>query len=196
VNALGAFFLPGWQGTFGVWRRWAYFASGACAGAVATASVALLAQGFASPIPRPARIVAGVLFAAFISVGGLLDRLPTCEVARIIPQRDILATQPRRSIFWFAFELGTTLRTHTPTLAPHAVWLALALGAPSPVTIVISGVAYGLGRSVTALIYIVRSRMRPTEARLLGQRWLAGAFGRREQVLTGCLLAVYLVVYS
>ncbi len=46
----------------------------------------------------------------------------------------------------FGFEMGTSLRTYTPSALPHAAALMIALWA-GPLAAVLAGVGFGLGRS-------------------------------------------------
>ena len=50
----------------------------------------------------------------------------------------------------FGFEMGTSLRTYTPSALPHAVALTVALLA-DPLTTVLAGAGFGLGRAAMTL---------------------------------------------
>jgi hypothetical protein len=172
---------------------WLYYWSGTTLGALSTGVLVVLLGGLLSAVASTIRWSTAATVVLALCVVSITGKTPTCEVARMIPQRDIVETRIRRSVFWFGYELGTGLRTHASTMAPHAVVIVVSLLTPSPVAVAIAAVCFACGRSATALVLVLR-RERNSRGKPLGLGRGANAFGTREQLLTAASLAALVVV--
>jgi hypothetical protein len=144
-------------------------------------------SGLVRPLPHAYR--AGLL-AILASTCLLRDlqvlhfRLP--EVNRQVP-RTVLGRQPVAAAFQFGFELGTGVRTHLTTSAPHLLGAALILLAPAYPMAAAAGVGFGVGRAVMPLLRFASRSGDAWDERLGVQlRWLAPA----------CSLAALLALVS
>lgn len=137
-----------------VWRdRGAryFFCGGLVLGALATA-MGLLVVGSLVRLAFPVSVWRWVLGAAVVALvlrelGLVRFWLP--QNKRLVPEhvhRHGKAFGPLQ----FGFEMGTSLRTYTPSALPHAAALAVALLA-GPLAAILVGVGFGLGRSAMTL---------------------------------------------
>lgn len=129
------------------------FIAGLFLGAVATA-MALVVVGslIRVPVPGPARpwlvgVAAAVLLAREV---GLL-RFPVPQNARQVPQ--FVTGIPFWGALQFGTEMGTGMRTYSPTGLPHVVALGLLLLAGWPDAL-LAGLGFGAGRALMTLTFL------------------------------------------
>jgi len=127
------------------------FVGGTVVAAVAVALVVVIISGVFSPLPVPLRYALAialslVVLAAERGYGGL--RLPQSE--RQIPPQ-VVAARRASSAWRFALLYGTGIFTFLPTAVPHVIVIWLALVATATPTILLAGVAFGVGRGVPLL---------------------------------------------
>jgi hypothetical protein len=138
---------PVWRGS----RSRFSFCVGLLLGALATAA-GLLLVGSLLRLAMPAVAIRWMLLAAVVAlVARELDLvsfwLP--QNKRLVPEH----VNRHGRVFGplqFGFEMGTSLRTYTPSALPHAVALTVAFLA-SPLATVVVGVGFGLGRATMSL---------------------------------------------
>lgn len=135
---------PGWRD---VGTR--YFVLGLVLGGLAIGSVVLVAAWVLPPLPDPlvySIVVAGVGYATAHALGWVTS-LPQRhrQVERSVHRRGGIVGS-----FQFGFEMGTGVRTYTPTALPHVCALSLILVA-EPGTGVVAGGAFAMGRAVVLL---------------------------------------------
>jgi len=127
------------------------FCGGLLLGAVTTAAGLLLA-GSLVRLAAPAPVWRVVLAAAALclvlrELGAVRFWLP--QNARLVPEY-----VHRHGRFFgplqFGFEIGTSMRTYTPSALPHAAALAVLLLA-GPLSTLLIGLGFGLGRSAMTL---------------------------------------------
>ena len=128
------------------------FGVGLLAGGALSATVLWLAAGLAQPLPAPARHTL-VLLAALLGVArdAKLVTIPLPQNARQVPQ-SVLQRGLRSGGLRFGFELGTGVRTYVSATAPYVVALALLLSGPGLLEALATGVGFGAGRALTALL--------------------------------------------
>ena len=130
------------------------FAGGAVVGAAATALVVMVAAALLSPVPATVRYgLAVVLGVAVVLIDREVGRWRLPQSRRQIPPEVVAARRPA-SVWRFALVYGTGTFTFLPNAAPHVVVIWLALLASSP-TILLAGVAFGLGRGLPLLVRAV-----------------------------------------
>lgn len=131
-----------------MWRRSvALFRCGLVAGALTTGSFAAIVAGLLSPLPLRAReVVAAVTVAAgvVLEIAGAGDRLP--QRRRLVPQSITLGAQ-RSAALQFGFEMGTGVRTLSPSAIPIVTVATLALVGSWSASIVVA-LAFAVGRAV------------------------------------------------
>jgi hypothetical protein len=136
------------------------FAGGAIAGALATATLVLVARGLVSPVPVRVAAATGVAASAAIALVALVHGgCPLWQTRRQIAPEVVLGRTPRGA-FAFAFQLGTGLVTYLPSCAPHVLALSLVL-LPVPVAgVVVAAAGFGAGRSA---VFVARMSVRPRD---------------------------------
>ncbi|MDI6103051.1 hypothetical protein QLQ12_30995 [Actinoplanes sp. NEAU-A12] len=130
------------------------FSAGLMLGGLLSGVIAGIAGGLLSVLPYAWRLGILAVPLAIIMVFELAGRpLSLPQNRRLVPQEII----PRHSFdgpFQFGFEMGTGVRTYSPTALPHALVLVIALlGGLGPG--VLAGLGFGFGR---ILMPYVRSR--------------------------------------
>ncbi|GAA3240952.1 hypothetical protein GCM10017691_43610 [Pseudonocardia petroleophila] len=128
-----------------------YFGAGLLLGAVLVAFVA----GVVGAIPQalvPAPVRWGLLGVAALAVllrecGLLSFRVP--ENARLVPE-DVQHLREWGAL-QFGFEMGTGMRTYSPSALPHLVLLAVVLVVPFPAAFAVAG-GFALGRLAMPLL--------------------------------------------
>lgn len=117
-----------------VWRGFgplAFFGVGLVLGAVSVAFIAAVVGGIAQallPVTGRLGAVAVVGIAVLLREAGLI-RLPVPENRRLVPEH----VQTKGRIFGpiqFGFEMGTGMRTYSPSALPHLVLVAIVLVLP------------------------------------------------------------------
>jgi hypothetical protein len=134
---------PVWRG-----RSRAAFCGGLFLGAISTA-FALLLVGSLVRLAAPPSVwrwgLAGVVALLAMRELGLL-RFPLPQNRRLVPEF-VDRHGPVLGPLQFGFEIGTSMRTYTPSALPHATALAVLLLA-GPVAAVSAAAGFGLGRSL------------------------------------------------
>ncbi|MEV4257908.1 hypothetical protein AB0J52_32505, partial [Spirillospora sp. NPDC049652] len=104
------------------------------------------------PVPGPARAVLTVLVAAVAAAreAGLV-RLPLPQNSRQIPQ-EVLMHRLRTGSLQFGFEMGTGVRTYVSASSPYVLALGLLLAHMSGPATLLAGVAFGVGRALSAAL--------------------------------------------
>ena len=119
-------------------------------GGLLSASLVWVASGLVSARPDPVAlaVVCAVAVLAVCREAGIVGfRLP--ENARQVPQT-VFYKGKRPAALQFGFEMGTGVRTYTPTAAPYVVVAAiLMLGGPAPAAL--AGLGFGSGRALMPL---------------------------------------------
>jgi hypothetical protein len=119
-----------------VWRgsgALAYFGAGLLLGAWSVAVLAGVAGGLIQALlPAPLRLapLAAVAVAVLLREAGLVS-LPVPENRRLVPEHVLNRGRVAGGI-QFGFEMGTGMRTYSPSALPHLVLLALLLAVPLP----------------------------------------------------------------
>ncbi len=118
----------------------------------------MVAGGLLGWLPEPERL--GIM----ITFGGGLVAYDLCvarvrlpQAARQIDAR-VFANDRRRAAVRFGFEYGTSLRTYVTSAAPYLLLLGLVTLSLSPVLTILTGTAFGLGRSLGLFQYSLRRR--------------------------------------
>lgn len=117
-----------------------------------TSALALLVAGSLLRLALPAEIWRWVIVAASVllilrELGVLRFWLP--QNKRLVPEH-VDRHGPVFGPLQFGFEMGTSVRTYTPSALPHAAALTIALLA-GPLAALCCGAGFGLGRSAMAL---------------------------------------------
>jgi hypothetical protein len=170
-------FSPGWRAPVRQSEVLAVFTLGLLLGGTLTATVLWLLSGLAAPLPGPVRTVA-ILAVAVLGVvreAGWV-RLPLPQNARQIPQ-EVLRDRVRRGALQFGFELGTGVRTFVSASAPYVVALGLLLAHQGPVTTILAGTGFGVGRAATATVRYASRHDEWDDRRLTRMPWLTNATG-------------------
>jgi hypothetical protein len=130
----------------------AVFSAGLLLGGEVSAAVLWLLSGLAEPLP-PTAGYAAVVASALLGVlrDAKLVQLSLPQNARQVPQL-VLQRGLVSGGFQFGFELGTGVRTYVSSTAPYVVAAALLLSEPSLLTALVTGVGFGAGRALTALV--------------------------------------------
>jgi cytochrome c biogenesis protein CcdA len=161
---------PVWRDRFSRW----YFSLGLVLGALATAMGLLVAGSLVRLAVPVDAVVAGVVVVLFSlrELGLLKFWLP--QNKRLVPEQ-----VHRHGRFFgplqFGFEMGTSLRTYTPSALPHAAAIVLALLASPPAAVVV-GVGFGLGRGAMTIGNLNYSRDNSWDLAWLDhERWIRAA---------------------
>ncbi|MFD1939565.1 MULTISPECIES: hypothetical protein [Nonomuraea] len=130
------------------------FNSGLMLGALVSGAVVGAVAGIASVVPEPVRLWTLLPVVSVIMSFELIGRpLSLPQNRRLVPQ-DVIPKAEFEGPLQFGFEMGTGVRTYTPTALPHllvaVVVLAGGLGAG-----LLAGIGFGAGR---ALMPYLRSR--------------------------------------
>lgn len=132
------------------------FVAGLFLGAVPTA-FALLVVGslLRAPLPPDARRGAAALAVAVLLLREVgLFRFPVPQNARQVPQ--FVTRIPFWGALQFGAEMGTGMRTFSPTGWPHAVAILLLLLASWPEALT-AGLGFALGRALMLLTFLTAS---------------------------------------
>jgi hypothetical protein len=151
------------------------FVTGLFAGGVATAmALVVLGSLVRAPIPAPARPwLAGVAVAALLAreVGLLRFKVP--QNARQVPQ--FVTRVPFWGALQFGAEMGTGMRTYSPTGLPHVVAIGLLLLAGWPDAL-LAGLGFAAGRTLMTLTFLSTSDREEADraflTRIARLRWL------------------------
>jgi hypothetical protein len=139
------------------------FLSGLLAGGIAVASALVVVGSLVRvPVPAPVRpwIVAVAAVPLLAGELGLL-RLPLPQNSRQVPQ--FVTRVPFWGAVQFGAELGTGMRTYSPTGLPHLVAVAVLLLASWPAALA-AGAGFAAGRALMTLGSLA-ARDRATAAR-------------------------------
>jgi hypothetical protein len=170
-------FSPGWRAPVRQSQVLAVFSLGLLLGGTLSATVLWLLSGLAAPVPGPVRtgaiLTVGVLGVA--REAGWV-RIPMPQNARQIPQ-EVLRYRVRRGALQFGFELGTGVRTFVSASAPYVVALGLLLAHQGPVTTILTGTGFGVGRAVTATVRYASRHDEWDDRRLTRMPLVAGGIG-------------------
>ena len=128
-----------------------FFGTGLLLGAVLVAFVAgalgALPQAL---LPAPARYALWALVAVPVLLRELgLVRFPVPQNARLVPE-DVQHLR-RWGALQFGFEMGTGMRTYSPSALPHLVLAAVLLVVPLPAALALA-VGFALGRLAMPLL--------------------------------------------
>ncbi len=133
-----------------VWRGRARYAfcGGLLLGALTTAFVLLVAGSLvrlaAPPVVWRWAVAGAVVLLALRELGVLRFWLP--QNPRLVPEY-VHRHGPTFGPLQFGFEIGTSVRTYTPSALPHAIALAILLLA-GPLAALAAGAGFGLGRTL------------------------------------------------
>jgi hypothetical protein len=181
-------FSPGWRAPVRQNQILAVFSLGLLLGGTLSATVLWLLSGFAAPVPGPVRtgaiLAVGVL--GVVREAGWV-RIPMPQNARQIPQ-EVLRYRVRRGALQFGFELGTGVRTFVSASAPYVVALGLLLAHQGPVTTILTGTGFGVGRAVTATVRYASRHDEWDDRRVTRMPLLANAIGVTVLVSLAILL--------
>lgn len=95
-------------------------------------------------------VAAGVTVLALLADAGRLRRRILPSARRQVPQW--VPSRGLGGIFQFGFEIGTGLRTHSPTHLPHLVAAWALIYEATLTTAVVVGLAFGLARATAFLV--------------------------------------------
>lgn len=126
------------------------FSLGLVLGALFAGVITGALGGLASIVPEPVRLWPLALAAAVILAFELAGRpLSLPQNRRLVPQ-DVIPQSEFSGPLQFGFEMGTGVRTFTPTALPHLLVLTLVLaGGVGPG--LLAGIGFGLGRVLMPL---------------------------------------------
>lgn len=157
------------------------FAAGNLTGGAITGLLLAVIGGFVSWIEAPIRLW------MFWGVGlGLViydlraSRVQLWQTARQIPQ-EVFTSDLRWAACRFGFEYGTGLRTFLTSAAPYILACAVIMNGVLPLTGLVLGAAFGVGRSFSLLQYQVKKKENwqdavQRQARLLERCGSVGVF--------------------
>jgi hypothetical protein len=145
------------------------YALGTISGASLTALGAWTLGGFFEPLEPKARVWLFCLATAFIWLAkeGPLGRFVTLPEARRQIRAEVFGGGLARGAYRFGFELGTGLRTYSPSPAPYVVSLALLIARPTLGEAFMMAAGFGLGRALPLLAWVSSTRRAQFTARFL-----------------------------
>ncbi len=128
-----------------------YFAAGLLLGATAVAFIAAAVGALPQAlVPAPARwALFGVVAVAVLGRELRLWRLRIPENARLVPER--VQQLGEWGALQFGFEMGTGMRTYSPSALPHLALLAVVLVVPFPAAFAL-GAGFAAGRLAMPLL--------------------------------------------
>lgn len=144
-------FSPGWRANNRQGIVLAFFSVGLLLGGSVTAAVLWLLSGLTAPLPSITSTAAILGMAALGAAreAGLV-RIPLPQNARQIP-REVLELRLLAGPLQFGFELGTGVRTYLSASTPYVVALGLLFGNPPLLLTLLTGIAFGAGRALSAV---------------------------------------------
>jgi hypothetical protein len=128
-----------------------YFGTGLLSGAAVVAFVAGVLGALPQLlVPAPARLLllGAVALAVVLRESGLLW-FPVPQNARLVPE-DVQLLR-RYGAWQFGFEMGTGMRTYSPSALPHLVLVAVVLVVPFPAAFAVAA-GFAAGRFVMPLL--------------------------------------------
>jgi hypothetical protein len=140
----------GWRGTVSQRAALGALTAGLALGGTAVSMSIWLLSGLGRALPPQPTMwgLVGVAVAALARDFGVVSfGLP--ENRRLIPQ-SVFHRGPLLGPFRFGFELGTGVRTYLPTTTPYLLALALVVMPPPWPVAILTGTAFGVGRSFTS----------------------------------------------
>lgn len=133
----------------------AYLAGTTC-GAGLTTVAAWLLSGFAAPLPTPVRVALvalGAIFVWLVKEGPLGRYVTLPEAHRQIPS-EVFRNGPLRGAYRFGLELGTGVRTYTPSPAVYVLLLTVLLGQLTLCAALLIAAGFGLGRALPLMVQL------------------------------------------
>ncbi|WP_157549237.1 hypothetical protein [Nonomuraea candida] len=163
------------------------FSTGLMLGALLAGLVTGALGGLASIIPEAVRLWALAPFVAVIMLFELAGRpLSLPQNRRLVPQ-DVIPRADFAGPLQFGFEMGTGVRTFTPTALPQLLVLVIVLaGGLGPG--LLAGLGFGVGRTLMPLSRALSGDPRRWDTKLLGSTAWVGRL-----CATGFLLALALI---
>ncbi len=149
-------------------RVFAAYLAGTINGALLTALSAWVLSGFTAPLGATSRVVLLGFGAALVWVvkHGAVTRLVLPEARRQIPA-EVFGGGLVRGAYRFGFELGTGVRTYTPSPAPYVLLLAIVLGRPTLAATLLVAFGFGIGRALPLLMQLISADRERFTARFL-----------------------------
>lgn len=126
------------------------YLAGTVSGAFLSALSLWVLSGFLQPLPAVVRVTLLCLSAAFVWLvkdGPLGARWHLPETRRQIPA-DVFVGGLARGAYLFGFEMGTGVRTYSPSVAPYLLALGLLLAHPTLGVALLAGIGFGVGRAL------------------------------------------------